>query len=96
MELPINTLVIIAIAVIVLLAIVVGIILPARSGGEAISKNNDFTLVCNSWAASGCGEKYFYDNEDKVRAAASCASLSDCQCKCEKAGFCASDPSRRC
>lgn len=88
MELPINTLIIIAIAVIVLLAVVIGIILPSRSGGNEISNRNEFTLLCNGWAAKGCAESYYYDNEEKANRILGCSDLGSCKGKCSSAGFC--------
>lgn len=83
-----NTLVIIAIAVLVLVAIVVGIILPAKSGGDETNRRTDFTLLCNDWAAKGCGETYYYENEYKIKQTIRCESLGTCKGNCSAAGFC--------
>ncbi len=91
MELPVNTLIILAIGIIVLLAVFVGIILPSRSGGDEASKRTDFTLLCNKWAIDDCGEGFYGSNEESIKKVADCSDFSSCRSKCERAGLCPSE-----
>lgn len=83
-----NVLVILALGVLVVIAVVVGIILPAGSGMNTASGSAEFTVVCNEWGAKKCSQEYFDANREKIEKAAACQGFDACQGKCSASGLC--------
>ncbi len=64
--LPINTMIIIAISVMALLAIVLLFVRSWGSGSVSVAAQAAWNEVCGEWRKSGCGEDEFTDEDISV------------------------------
>ncbi len=86
MNLPLRFIVLIMLALIVLLAVFLGIINPIQLGVESASNTTQQNSACSNWSLDDCSatSKYLKD----VEIAFNCISYEDCRRQCSNIGYC--------
>ena len=85
MELPMRFMILLMLALIVLVAILIGVIGPLNSGVEDSENIADRTVACNKWNVKMCSDSSL---TDEIKNAVGCSGPEECRKICGNLGFC--------